>query len=107
MHPENIVTSYVGRWVAFLLIPIIGALTAWLGAHGLDLDPAEVTAWVIGVVGGLTTWLYNRGKYEVAQMTGIDEATIDTVVQKVIEQKLPKPPQTAGRGSDEPPPGGF
>jgi len=89
---ENAATSYIGRWVAFLIIPIIGAATAWLGAHGLDLDPAEVTAWVLGVVGGLTTWLYNRGKYEVAKMTGIDESTVDAIVQKVIEQRAPVPP---------------
>ena len=94
---ENAATSYIGRWVAFLIIPIVGAATAWLGAHGLDLDPAEVTAWVIGVVGAGTTWLYNRGKYEVAKATGLDESTVDTIVRRVLdESKLPAPPE---RGS--------
>lgn len=99
---ENVVTSYVGRWVAFLLIPILGALTAWLGAHGLDLDSAEVTAWVIGVVGGLTTWLYNRGRYEVAKVSGLTEDAVDGIVQKVIEQKLPAPPQAPAPGAGSP-----
>jgi hypothetical protein len=98
MQSENAVTSYVGRWVAFFIIPIVGALTAWLGAHGLDLDPAEVTAWVIGVVGAGTTWLYNRGKYEVAKATGLDEATIQQIVETTIREKLPPAPSdSSGR----------
>ena len=92
---ENAATSYVGRWVAFLIIPIIGAVTAWLGAHGLDLDPAEVTAWVVGVVGGLTTWLYNRGKYEVAKASGLDERTVDFIVHKAIERRAAQDPPRA------------
>lgn len=94
MKPED---SFIGRWVAFLILPFATALSTLVATKakawfGVELDPAEVVAFVLSIASGIAVWLYNRGKYEVAHLTGIDEDTVDGVVQKVIEQKLPAPP---------------
>lgn len=99
--------SFIGRYVAFLILPVATALAALIGVKakawfGVDLDTAEIAAWIGSVALGIATWLYNRGKYEVAKVTGIDQETVDRLVQKVIEEKLPQPPTgelTPGAGS--------
>jgi hypothetical protein len=67
--------SNVGRYVAFvltpILLPLVGAAAYWLqDVAGVDLqaDPAVVTAYIVAVVGGLAgvliTWMRNRGNHE-------------------------------------------
>jgi uncharacterized membrane protein YeaQ/YmgE (transglycosylase-associated protein family) len=67
--------SNVGRYVAFLLtpilLPLVGAVAFWLqDALGVDMDPVAVTGFLVAVIGGLAavlvTWLRNRGKFESA-----------------------------------------
>lgn len=91
MNPED---SFVSRYVGWLLLPFATALAGlvavaaknWLN---VDLDTTEITAWIVSVATGFTVWLYNRGRYEVAKATGLDVETVDKIVQKVIEEKLP------------------
>lgn len=67
------VEAYIGRIVAGvvtpLLLPLAGAFAIWVNkATGLDLDGAELTAYVGTVVTGVAAvgykWLSNRGEYE-------------------------------------------
>ena len=104
MHTED---SFIGRYVAFLILPFATALSTLVATKakawfGIDLDPAEVIAFVISIAGGIAVWLYNRGRYEVAKVTGLTPDAVDGIVQKVIEQKLPAPPQAPAPGNGSP-----
>lgn len=105
MH--EVENSFIGRWVAFLILPVATALAALIGVKakswfGVDLDTTEITAWIVSVAVGIGVWLYNRGKYEAAKVTGLDEDVIDGLVQKVIEEKLPAPPSAPAPGAGSP-----
>jgi uncharacterized membrane protein YeaQ/YmgE (transglycosylase-associated protein family) len=82
--------SNVGRYVAFLLtpilLPLVGAVAFWLqDALGVDMDPVAVTGFLVAVIGGLAavlvTWLRNRGKFEsaAAETLTLLKAAQDTV----------------------------
>lgn len=102
--------SNISRWVAFLVSPLIALLAGFVALQAkawfnLDVDPAEVAAYVTGIVltvAGLgVTWLHNRGKYEIAKATGATPELVDTVT-KVIEEKLPQAPQAPSPGAGSP-----
>jgi hypothetical protein len=111
MNPDPAVTeSNISRWVTFLFGPlavIAGGFIAIKSKQwfGYDLEPAEATAYVLGVVGSIATgvalWIRNRGKYEIAERTGIDEETL-TRVAKIVAEQLPAPPQAARPGGGSP-----
>ena len=113
MNPQD---SNISRWVAFLILPLatlasgfvaIKAQT-WFNYH---LDPAEATGYIVSIVtaiaGGIALWMHNRGKYEIAKATGIDDEKIDLIAHAVAE-RLPKPPQAPAPVSQHHPhaPGG-
>lgn len=122
MIPGNTDTdanSNISRWIAFLLGPLailVGGFVAikaksWFN---YDLEPAEATAYILGIVGGIAglfvTWLHNRGKNEIAKTTGLSETQVEGIVS-VIEERLPHAPDaplTPGGGSPASPraPGG-
>jgi hypothetical protein len=113
MSPEN---SNITRWVAFLILPLATLAGAWIAIKAkawfnYDLDPAEATAYIVSIVaaiaGGIGLWLHNRGKYEIAKATGIDEDKIDQIVGAVVS-RLPSAPssqRSAGEESLGSPPG--
>jgi hypothetical protein len=113
MNPED---SFIGRYVAFLILPFATALSTLVAVKakawfGVDVDQAEALAFILSVAGGIAVWLYNNGRHEVAKITGLDEDTVDGIVKKVIEQRLPQPPspggtQVAGGGTISQGPGG-
>lgn len=99
--------SFIGRKVAFLILPLVTALAGLIAVAakqwlGIEVDTPEIAAWLLSVATGISVWLYNRGKYEVAQVTGLDESTIDGIVQKVIEEKLPASPSAPAPGDGSP-----
>lgn len=70
---EEVFRSHIGRIVTFvltpILLPLVGAGAVWAqDVIGIDLDPAQVTAYVGAVVIGLAIvvykWLANRGDWE-------------------------------------------
>lgn len=94
-------SSNISRWVAFLLGPlalIVGGFVAVKAKQwfGYDLDPAEATAYFVGIIGGIAglvvTWLRNRGKYEIAKATGVSPDTVDLIATAVAD-RLPQAPQ--------------
>ena len=108
--------EFVGRWVAFLITPLITLVSGFIALKanawfGLNLAPAEVAAYVGGIVLSIGTaagvWLHSRGKYEIAKATGIDDEKIDLIAHAVAE-RLPKPPQAPAPVSQHHPraPGG-
>lgn len=104
MNPED---SFIGRYVAFLILPFATALSTLIAVKakawfGVDVDPAEALAFILSIAGGIGVWLYNRGRYEVAKVSGLSEDAVDGIVQKVIEQKLPAPPQAPAPGAGSP-----
>lgn len=65
--------QYIGRIVAFVLTPllltVITPLAVWAQAKlGIDLNPAEIVAYIVTVGTGIALvaykWLHNRGEYE-------------------------------------------
>ena len=111
MAPDPKVTeSNITRWVAFLILPlatIAGGFVAikaksWFN---YDLDPAEATAYIVSTVGaiagGIGLWLRNRGKYEIAERTGISEDQID-LIARVVAERLPQAPQAPAPGAGSP-----
>ncbi len=99
--------SNISRWVAFFVLPLASIAGSFIALKAktwfnYDLDPAEATAYIVSVVaaiaGGIALWLHNRGKYEIAKATGIDDEKIDLIAHAVAE-RLPKPPQAPGPGS--------
>lgn len=72
---QDVINSQIGRVIAFVLTPILlptaTAGAAWAqDAIGVNLNGAELTAYVVSVAVGLAvviaTWLRNRGEYEKA-----------------------------------------
>jgi hypothetical protein len=70
---DSVVTSSIGRAVAFvltpILLPVMGGLSFWLQDKvGIDMDPAIATGFVVSIVAGIALagykWLHNRGEYE-------------------------------------------
>jgi hypothetical protein len=96
------IDSNISRWVTFLFGPlaiIAGGFIAikakaWFN---YDLDPAEATAYVLGIVGGIAAlvfkWLHNRGRFEIAERLGVNPDQLDTIVNAVLN-RLPEAPQT-------------
>jgi hypothetical protein len=94
------IDSNISRWVTFLFGPlalIAGGFIAikakaWFN---YDLDPAEATAYVLGIVGGIAAlvfkWLHNRGKYEIAEQLGVNADQLDTIATAVLS-RLPAAP---------------
>jgi hypothetical protein len=72
---EDAVKSQIGKVVAFVLTPILlplaGIVANWAqDALGLDLNGADLTAYVVAVVAGVALgawqWLRNRSEWEKA-----------------------------------------
>lgn len=70
---NRVISSNIGRIVAFvltpILLPVIGAIAYWLQDKlGVNLDPQEAVAYIVTVVGGVAAvifkWLSNRGEWE-------------------------------------------
>lgn len=70
---NSVIQSQIGRIVAFVLTPILlpvsASVATWIqDIAGLDLDGADLTAYVVAVVAGVTVavykWLSNRGEWE-------------------------------------------
>jgi hypothetical protein len=99
-------TSNISRWITFVVTPFLAlaggfiALKAntWFGMH---LAPAEATAWVTAVVGGIIAlalkWLHTRGQFELAKSVGVDPKVVDQIVDAVID-RLPQAPQVPPAG---------
>lgn len=99
-------TSKIGRWVAFLLLPLATAAAALIGVKakawfGVELDPAATVAFILSVAGGIITWLFNRGRYEVAHVLKQRPEDVDARL-KLLETVLPAPPSAAAPGSGSP-----
>lgn len=101
--PED---SNISRWIAFLVGPLVALLSGFVALKAkawfnLDVDPAEVAAYVFGIVlsvaGLFVTWLHNRGKYEIAKVTGVNPDVVE-LVEQTIEKRLPQAP-APGSGS--------
>lgn len=67
--------QYIGRWVAFVLTPLLLPLAGTVAVKanqwlGLDLTGEELTGYVVttvvGVAAILYKWLHNRGEFEKA-----------------------------------------
>lgn len=65
--------QYIGRIVAFVLTPllltVVTPLAVWAQAQlGINLNPAEVVAYIVTVGTGIALvaykWLHNRGEFE-------------------------------------------
>jgi membrane protease YdiL (CAAX protease family) len=76
--PDDVAKSYVARVVTFVLTPILlpvaGVVANWgQDVLGLDLNGADLTAYVVSVMVGLAlviySWVKNRGEWEVAAAT--------------------------------------
>ena len=94
--------SNISRWVAFLILPLATLAGGWVAIKAkswfnYDLDPAEATAYIVSVIvsiaGGIGIWLRNRGRYEIAEATGIDADKLDLIV-KAVENRLPQAPRS-------------
>jgi hypothetical protein len=73
MNFDDIANNYIGRIVVLtpILVPAVTAVAAWAqDAIGINLDGAQLTAYVVAVATGLAlvaaTWLRNNGNWEVA-----------------------------------------
>lgn len=103
----DVASSYITRWITFAIAPFVTAAAVVVAAKsgawfGVPLTPAEVVAFVLGLVGPIVTWLYNRGKWEIAQVFGQKTAAdVDEIVERVIE-KLPAPPTAPAPGHGSP-----
>lgn len=99
--------SNIGRWVAFvltpLLLPLVGALAFWLqDALGVDMDPVAVTGFIVSVVGGLAAvlliWLRNRGQYE---NSAVETLTLLKAGQDTVANApAPEPPTAVATTGD-------
>lgn len=100
-------TSNISRWVAFLILPLATAAATLISVKakawfGVDLDPAQAVVFIISVAGGITTWLLNRGKWEIAKHFGPKTGTdVDRFIS-LIEERLPPPPSAPAPGSGSP-----
>ena len=72
---DQVARNQIGKVVAFvltpLLLPVVGNLANWVqDVLGLDLNGADLTAYVVSVIAGVALvayqWLRNRGRWEVA-----------------------------------------
>lgn len=98
--------SKIGRWVAFLILPLATALAtivsvkakAWFG---IDVNKTEAAAFIGSVALGIITWLFNRGKIEAAHVLKKDPLDVDKVVA-VLQERLPLPPQAPAPGDGSP-----
>lgn len=105
--------SKIGRWIGWFVVPLatIAATTIAVKAKawfGIELNTAEVLTFVLGVVSGFITWLYNRGKYEAAHVLKTTPTAVEERLHD-LEALLPSPPATAaGKGAPASPraPGG-
>lgn len=98
--------SKIGRWVAFLLLPLATALAALIAVKakawfGVDLNTGEVVAFILSVAGGIITWLFNRGRYEVAHVLKQKPEDVDARL-KLLEAALPAPPTAPAPGAGSP-----
>jgi len=87
---------FIGRKVTFLFGPLALAIATLLSTKakawfGVDVNTAEAAAFILSIGAAIITWLYNLGKHEVAQVSGLDEGTIDGLLRKVIDEKLSTP----------------
>lgn len=109
---------FIGRKVAFIFGPLALAIATVLSAKsqawfGIQVNTAEAAAFILSIAAGIITWLYNRGKHEVAELTGLSEATLDQLAQRIIERNppgrpgvAPQPITLAWSSAAEPPPSG-
>lgn len=98
--------SKIGRWVAFFILPLatIAATTIAVKAKawfGVELNTGEIVAFIVGIVSGIITWLYNRGRIEAAHAL---KTTPTEVTERLhdLEALLPAPPQAAKPGAGSP-----
>lgn len=94
------VQSNISRWVTFLFGPLAIAAGGFVAVKakswfGYDLAPAEATAYLLGIVGGISAlvykWLHNRGQYEIAKALGTSPANLDAITTAVLS-RLPAAP---------------
>jgi hypothetical protein len=100
-------SSNISRWVTFLLGPLILIASGFVAIKAkswfnYDLAPAEAAAYFTTIIGGIAagvvTWVRNRGKYEIAKATGIDDATLD-LIASAIASRLPQAPSAPSSGA--------
>lgn len=96
----NAQTSNISRWIAFLVGPLVLLISGFIALKAkqwfnLDVSSQDVAAYVLGLVlslgGLLTVWLHNRGKHEIAKLTGLSEAKVEAI-ERLIESRLPAAP---------------
>ena len=58
-------SNYVGRYVAFLVAPLLPPVLIWLKDKvGLDISNAEATAWIVAAGSAVGIWIWNRGRLQ-------------------------------------------
>lgn len=101
------INYFITRWVTFLVTPFVAAAALVVSAKanawfGIALTPAEIVAFVLSLVAPIVTWLWNRGKWEIAAHLGQKtERDIEQITSRVIE-KLPAPPTAPDPGAGSP-----
>lgn len=103
--------SNISRWVTFLFGPLAIAAGGFVAVKakswfGYDLAPAEATAYMLGIVGGVSAlifkWLHNRGQYEIAKALGTSPDNLDAITTAVLS-RLPAAPDAATASPPSPP----
>lgn len=104
--------SNISRWIAFLVSPLVLLVSGFVALKAkqwfnVDVSSQDVAAYVFGIIlslgGILTVWLHNRGKHELAKLTGVSEDRVEAIEQ-LIEERIPHAPDaplSPGKGSPE------
>jgi hypothetical protein len=96
-------TSNISRWVGWLLMPLATAVGGFVALKaktwfGLDVDQGEATAYSLGlmlaIASGFLLWMRNRGKFELAELFGVDGDRLEQVeaLAKLAASQLPQSP---------------
>jgi hypothetical protein len=98
--------SKIGRWVGFFLLPLCTGLATLVAVKakawfGVEVDTTEAAAFIFSVAAGILTWLFNRGKYEVAHVLNSTPPEVSERLHD-LEALLPAPPQAAKPGAGSP-----
>jgi hypothetical protein len=77
---DKLFNQYIGRLVAFVLVPVLlpvtGAVAKWLqDVVGVNLTGDQLTAYIVTTVVGVAAvafkWLSNRGAFEIAAIENV------------------------------------
>lgn len=99
--------SNVSRWIAFLVGPLVILLSGFVSLKakqwfGIEVSSGAVEAYTLGIVlsiGGLfAVWLHNRGKNEIAKLTGLSPEKVEELID-LVEERLPDAPSSPKSGS--------